>query len=71
MICTRCKNTFQIQEATTVYRNYGGVKIPEKKCPVCGGTFRAVEIPEDLDRFLFNDRDERYYSYENKKTKLK
>lgn len=63
MGCNRCKNTFDISEASVVYKKYGGVQIREKVCPVCGGQFRALEPPEDLDKYLFVDSDKRYYNY--------
>lgn len=61
MVCNSCKNVFNLDDATIVYKSLYGIKIREKVCPQCGGTFRAVEIPEELDRYLYVDRDDRYY----------
>ena len=61
MRCTSCESVFNIGEATVTYRSYGNVKYPEKKCPLCGGDFRAVELPFELERFLHINNDERYY----------
>lgn len=66
MICKDCQHTFQYGEATTVYRKLYGISIPERKCPFCGGRFRAVEIPDELDQYLFVNNDERYYSYKGR-----
>lgn len=63
MVCGSCKHVFDYKDAAIVYRKMYGIDIPEKKCPLCGGTFRAVEVPDDLDSLLYVDRDERYYSY--------
>lgn len=66
MKCNRCNHIFNIADATICYRSYGNIKIREKKCPVCGGNFRAFDVPQDLDKYLYVDNDERYYSYKDK-----
>ena len=64
MCCNDCHYTFDISEAAVVYKNLYGISVPEKKCPICGGSFRALELPDELDKYLFCDRDKRYYVYE-------
>ena len=66
MICNNCRSIFNIDEAAIVDRNYAGIILHEKKCPECGGSFRAIELPSDLDSYLFVDNDKRYYSYKSK-----
>ena len=67
MICNRCNHIFNLCDATIETRDYCGVSIPEKKCPKCGGTFRAVELPKEFDIYLDVNNDERYYTYTNKR----
>lgn len=66
MVCNRCGLRFDISDAAITYRDFAGIKMREKKCPECGGSFRAIELPEELDIYLFSDRDKRYYSYSDK-----
>ena len=63
MICNRCRHTFHIRDATIRYREYGGVNIMEKQCPKCGGSFRSIQPPGDLDKYLYINDDDRYYKY--------
>ena len=63
MICNKCRHTFDYSEATIKHINFHGINIPEKRCPQCGGTFRAIEVSEYLDKYLFVDKDDRYYDY--------
>lgn len=63
MICNKCRHTFDYSEAAIKYRDFHGIQMPEKKCPECGGTFRAIEVPEEFDKYLFVDQDKRYYKY--------
>ena len=63
MICKRCGEVFDIKNAAIKYRKLYNVQIPEKKCPTCGGNFQAVELPEDLDKYLYVNGDDRYYNY--------
>lgn len=67
MCCNRCRHTFDFEEATVEYRYIYGIKIPEKKCPLCGGTFRSLEVPSDLNLYLYVNDDERYYTYQDKR----
>lgn len=66
MVCNKCNHRFDIHDAVIEYKEFAGVKYREKRCPLCGGTFRAVELPDELDVYLYVDRDERYYSYPDK-----
>jgi hypothetical protein len=50
-------------DAVTTYTKLYGKDIPEKRCPFCGGTFRLLELPRELDVYLYVNRDERYYTY--------
>jgi hypothetical protein len=52
---------FDIGEAAVIYRDYCGVKIREKRCPLCGGTFRAIELPYELEKYLHVNVDDRYF----------
>lgn len=61
MQCIKCKHTFNIGDAAIVYIDHAGAKRREKKCPQCGGNFRAISIPPDLDKYLYCDLDSRYY----------
>ena len=61
MRCIKCNAIFDIKDAAITFRKYGEVQIREKKCPECGGSFRAIELPGDLDKYLYND-DSRYYN---------
>lgn len=63
MICGSCRHTFDYRDAATVYRKLYGKEIPEKRCPLCGGIFRVIELPNDLDNYLYVNDDERYYTY--------
>lgn len=63
MICDKCRNVFNIKDAAVKYRTYGGVSIREKRCPECGGTFHAIDLPDDLDKFLFVNNNQNYYIY--------
>lgn len=63
MICNSCNNIFDIKDAMVKYRNYGGVQLREKRCPKCGGTFKAINLPDDLDKYLFINDNDNYYSY--------
>lgn len=67
VICNRCKSTFDIIDAVKVNKKLFGIDVSEKVCPICGGTFRAIEIPGDLDLYLHVDSDSRYYTYEDKR----
>ena len=66
LICSRCKSTFDMADAIKVKRKLLGIMITEKVCPICGGTFRTVEIPGDLDQYLYVNDDDRYYAYKDK-----
>jgi uncharacterized Zn finger protein len=63
MICNSCSHIFNIKDAVIRYRKYGGVNMQEKKCPQCGGSFRSIQPPGDLEKYLFVNNDERYYKY--------
>lgn len=65
--CNSCGLHFNIGEAAVRYRKYGNVEIREKVCPVCGGTFRSIELPKEFDKYLYVNDDERYYSYGDKR----
>lgn len=67
MVCNSCGHIFNIQEATIKNTNYYGVNIPVKVCPKCGGTFRMIDIPKELDQYLYVDNDDRYYTYKRGK----
>ena len=66
MICNRCNHTFNLKDAAVIYKNLCGIDIQENVCPKCKGDFRNIEIPHELDKYLFVDNDERYYSYPDK-----
>ena len=66
MLCSSCKSTFDYKDATVIYKKLLGIEIPERVCPICGGTFRAIEVPGDLDQYLYVNTDNRYYTYEDK-----
>ena len=61
MRCMSCEATFDIGEAAVVYKQYGNVSYPEKRCPLCGGAFRAIDLPKCLEKYLHINDDERYY----------
>lgn len=63
MICNRCHKVFKYSDAKVIYRKMYGINISEKRCPECESTFRAVELPNELDSYLYVNHDERYYSY--------
>lgn len=63
MMCNKCRFVFDYADAAVKHINFHGIQIPEKRCPECGGTFRSIEVPEELDRYLFVDKDKRYYNY--------
>lgn len=67
MVCNKCGHTFNIMDARIAYSNYGTVQIPRKVCPKCGGTFRSIEIPPEMDQYLYVNEDERYYIYKDKR----
>lgn len=63
MECVSCKYIFDIKDAQIKIRNYAGISISEKRCPRCGGRFQAIELPSDLDRYLYVNYDNKYYEY--------
>lgn len=67
VICDSCKNVFDIHEAVIKHTKLYNISVPEKRCPNCGGTFRSVEVPGDLDLFLYVNTDDRYYNYPDKR----
>jgi hypothetical protein len=67
MICNKCGHVFNIGEAAIKTNSYFGIDIPEKVCPQCGGGFRLIEIPKELDQYLFINDDDRYYTYTDKR----
>ncbi len=66
MKCNRCGHIFNIKDAAISYRQYANIQIRDKKCPLCGSSFSACNLPKDLDKYLYVDKDERYYSYKDK-----
>lgn len=66
MVCKDCGHVFDIGEAAIKKTSYFGIDIPEKVCPQCGGGFRLMEIPKELDQYLFVNDDERFYTYSDK-----
>ena len=67
MICNDCHGLFDYDTATVVHTKLFGIDITEKRCPYCQGKFRAVELPRELDSYLFVNQDDRYYSYSDNK----
>lgn len=63
MICNKCHNVFKFSDATIIHRKMYGINIAEKRCPECGSSFRAIELPNELDSYLYVNYDERYYNY--------
>lgn len=63
MICNRCRHVFNIAEAAEQDKSYYGIVVKEKRCPECGGTFRSIQPPGDLEKYLFVNDDDRYYRY--------
>jgi hypothetical protein len=61
-VCCRCHSVFSIFETVTVERSIYGIKIKEKKCPYCEGNFRKIDVPKILDKYLFVNTDDRYFS---------
>jgi DNA polymerase III alpha subunit (gram-positive type) len=61
MICNECHHVFAYKDAGVIHKKLYGLSIPEKRCPKCGGTFRAIELPNELDKYLYVNHDERYY----------
>lgn len=61
MRCNKCNALFDIKDARIEYNNMG---VRQKVCPECGWmSFKAIELPQYLDKYSsFND-DERYYIY--------
>lgn len=66
MVCNRCHHTFNIGDAAVKYKEYCGINIIDKVCPECGGTFRSVQPPGDLEKYLYVNDDTRYYEYQDK-----
>ena len=67
MICNSCHGTFNYAEATNINTKLLGMNVVEKRCPYCGGKFRAIELPKELDGYLYVNQDDRYYSYSDNK----
>lgn len=67
VICNSCKKVFDIHEAVTKQIKLYNINVPEKRCPYCSSTFRMVEVPGDLDLFLYVNYDDRYYNYPDKR----
>ena len=66
VICDKCSHVFNIGEAGIKHNKYYGIDIAEKVCPECGGTFRIIDLPRELDQYLYVNEDERYYIYLHK-----
>lgn len=67
MVCNNCEHIFNIKDALIKNTKYYGINIPEKRCPRCGGTFRIIDIPKELDHYLYVNDDNRYYEYPHKR----
>ena len=63
MICNRCHRSFNIKDAAVKSKKMYNVDIKEKVCPECGGSFRSIQPPGDLDKYLYINDDKRYYEY--------
>ena len=48
--CTRCKSTFDIKDTSIVPRSLYGLTIKEKRCPVCKGEFRQLNVDGYYER---------------------
>ena len=44
----------------TVAVDVGNVMIKEKKCPYCEGSFKKIDVPKILDKYLYVNTDRRY-----------
>lgn len=67
MICNKCSHVFNIRDAAVNHRKYCGIEIPEKVCPECGGSFRIIDIPKELDKYLHVNEDDKYYTYTDRR----
>ena len=67
MVCNRCGHIFNIKDGIYVYRKLGNVEIKERRCPQCKGNFSVIEVPEEFDKYLYIDNDDRYYYYPDKR----
>lgn len=67
VICNRCRSTFDIADTVKIKKKLYSIEINERVCPICGGTFRAIEVPGDLDQFLYVNDDDRFYCYKDKR----
>lgn len=61
-ICCRCRSVFSIYDAIVTERKFGNVNIKEKRCPYCEGSFRKIDVPKLLDKYLYVNADPRYYN---------
>lgn len=61
-MCCNCRSVFSQYDAVLVERRYGNVNIKEKRCPYCQGTFRKIDVPKLLDKYLYINTDPRYYN---------
>lgn len=59
-ICCRCRSVFSVYDAIVVERKIDSVKIREKKCPYCEGSFKKIDVPKMLDKYLYVNTDKRY-----------
>lgn len=59
-ICCSCRSVFAVYDAIMVERRFGNVMIKEKKCPYCEGSFKKIDVPKILDKYLYVNTDRRY-----------
>lgn len=61
-ICCECRSVFSQYDAVTTEREIYGIKIKEKRCPYCEGSFRKIDVPKVLDKYLYVNTDDRYFT---------
>lgn len=60
--CMDCHRTFDRSEVKKIELRIS--KNSMEVCPYCKGQVRLNMIPEELDRYLYVNDDERYYIYD-------
>ena len=60
--CIKCRQIIHRDDIYYEKKNLFNINVWEKVCPHCKGKLTFVDIPEELDRFLYVNEDKKYYN---------
>ena len=55
--CRRCNSVFNVNQAKEVEKDYYGIVIKEKRCPICNGNYRYLSsdwLEKNRDRWILH-----------------